>query len=85
MATSELSSEEKKAYRKAFDHFDKNNDGTININELGDVMKNLGKNPSKEELKGKKKLFRKKICRKSIFFTNFSCSNIFSNSNFSIK
>ena len=54
MATSELSSEEKKAYRKAFDHFDKNNDGTININELGDVMKNLGKNPSKEELRGKK-------------------------------
>merc|ERR1711894_374026 len=50
MATSEMSKEEVNAYRKAFDHFDKNNDGTINIKELEDVMKSMGKDPSKEEL-----------------------------------
>merc|ERR1712062_265521 len=48
--TTEMSKEEINAFRKAFDHFDKNNDGTINIKELGDVMKSMGKDPSKEEL-----------------------------------
>ena len=40
------------AYRKAFDHFDKNQDGTINIEELGDVMRSMGKDPTEVELKG---------------------------------
>ena len=52
--TTEMSKEEINAFRKAFDHFDKNNDGTINIKELGDVMKSMGKDPSKEELQGEK-------------------------------
>ena len=47
-----LSDEELQAYKKAFDHFDKNKDGTINITELGEVMKSLGKDPSQEELTG---------------------------------
>ena len=57
MATSEMSKEEVNAYRKAFDHFDKNNDGTINIKELEDVMKSMGKDPSKEELQGEKQVW----------------------------
>ena len=64
MATSEMSKEEMNAYRKAFDHFDKNNDGTINIKELGDVMKSMGKDPSKEELQGEKQFF----CSTFLFF-----------------
>ena len=47
-----LSEEELQTFKKAFDHFDKNKDGTINITELGEVMKSLGKDPTKEELTG---------------------------------
>lgn len=36
--------------RKAFELFDKNKDGTINLHELGDVMKSLGRDPTTEEL-----------------------------------
>jgi len=41
-----------KALRQAFEHFDKNGDGTISIDELADVMKSCGKSPSKQELEG---------------------------------
>ena len=41
-----------KALKQAFQHFDKNGDGTISIEELADVMKSCGKNPSKQELEG---------------------------------
>lgn len=37
--------------KKAFELFDKNKDGTICISELEDVMKSLGRDPTKEELK----------------------------------
>ena len=57
-----LSDEELQAYKKAFDHFDKNKDGTINITELGEVMKSLGKDPSQEELTGNISFFAKQFC-----------------------
>ena len=44
-----------KALKQAFEHFDKNGDGTISIEELADVMKSCGKKPSKQELEGRKK------------------------------
>ena len=48
-----LSKSEIEAYKKAFDLFDKNKDGRINKEELRNVMKQVGKDPSDEELKGK--------------------------------
>jgi hypothetical protein len=39
--------------KQAFELFDKNNDGTINLSEMKEVMKTLGRDPSEEELKGK--------------------------------
>ena len=49
-----------KALKQAFEHFDKNGDGTISIEELADVMKSCGKKPSKQELEGTKnsRIFR---------------------------
>ena len=38
--------------RQAFELFDKNHDGTINLIELKEVMKTLGRDPTEEELKG---------------------------------
>ena len=38
-------------YMEAFKMFDQNNDGTITIEELGEVMHSLGRNPTKIELK----------------------------------
>ncbi len=49
----EMSKAEIKEYKKAFDMFDRNKDGTINRDELRAIMKELGKDPSEEELKGK--------------------------------
>ena len=36
---------------------DKNNDGTINLSEMKEVMKSLGRDPTEEELKGKVHVF----------------------------
>mgnify|MGYP003319126910 CR=1 FL=1 len=36
--------------KEVFDLFDKNKDGSISTNELGEIMKALGANPTKEEL-----------------------------------
>ena len=38
--------------KQAFELFDKNNDGTINLSEMKEVMKSLGRDPTEEELKG---------------------------------
>jgi len=46
-----LGPEQLAEYREAFNVFDKNGDGSIGTKELGFVMKNLGLNPTDEELK----------------------------------
>ena len=46
-----LSEERITEFKAAFDLFDKDRDGSINNKELGTVMRNLGQNPSEEELK----------------------------------
>ena len=38
-------------FKEHFEMFDKDGDGTITTNELGTVMKNLGQNPSQDELR----------------------------------
>ncbi|KAI9335474.1 calmodulin mutant SYNCAM56 [Obelidium mucronatum] len=38
-------------FKEAFGLFDKNNDGTITVDELGAVMRSLGQQPTEEELK----------------------------------
>ncbi|KAM5338852.1 calmodulin-alpha-like [Glossophaga mutica] len=47
----ELSEEQVAEFKAAFTRFDKNGDGTINVQELGDVLKALGQNPTEDELK----------------------------------
>ena len=46
-----LSEEKITEFRAAFELFDKDRDGSITTKELGTVMRNLGQNPSEEELK----------------------------------
>lgn len=47
----ELSQEQVAEFKAAFSRFDKNKDGTINVQELGDILKTLGQKPTEEELK----------------------------------
>nr|XP_004662458.1 calmodulin-like protein 5 [Jaculus jaculus] len=46
-----LPKEQVEEFHAAFSRFDKDGDGHINVQELGDVMKALGKDLSEEELK----------------------------------
>ena len=46
-----LSEERITEFKAAFELFDRDRDGAINNNELGTVMRNLGQNPSEEELR----------------------------------
>ena len=46
----DLSRQQLKELREAFRLFDKNNEGKIGVEELGEVMKTMGLDPSKEEL-----------------------------------
>ncbi len=48
----DLTKRQREEYREAFDMFDRNRDGKISPGELGEVMKSLGFDPTKEELKG---------------------------------
>ena len=47
----DLSEERITEFKAAFELFDQDRDGTINNKELGTIMRNLGQNPSEEELK----------------------------------
>ena len=47
----QLTEEEIENFREAFKIFDKNDDGSITIQELGVVMKSLGQNPTEDEMK----------------------------------
>ena len=44
----QLTDEQVAEFREAFLVFDKDGDGTITLNELATVMRNLGQNPTKE-------------------------------------
>ena len=46
-----LSEEKITEFRAAFELFDKDRDGKITTKEVGTLMRNLGQNPSEEELK----------------------------------
>ena len=50
MATAELTVEQAAEYREAFALYDANNDGTITVRELGQAMRQLGQDPTDEEL-----------------------------------
>ena len=64
--------EEVAEFQAAFNRFDKNKDGHINVQELGDVMKQLGKNLSHEELLGPSVFCSDASC---YFNTSFWCQN----------
>ena len=44
-------SKQYKDMKSAFDYFDKNHSGRINVSELAGAMKNIGRNPSDQEIK----------------------------------
>ena len=48
----DLTPEQRAMYKKAFELFDKNNDGKISVKDLEKMMNGLGMNPTKDELKG---------------------------------
>ena len=45
-----VTEEQIETYKEAFSMYDKNGDSKITIDELGDVVRNLGINPSKQKL-----------------------------------
>ena len=45
-----LTDEQKAEIKEAFNFFDKDKDGSIDVNELNNVMKSLGKNPTDNEM-----------------------------------
>ena len=45
-----LTDDQKGEIKEAFNFFDKDKDGSIDITELNNVMKSLGKNPTDSEL-----------------------------------
>ena len=47
-----LTDEQLAEFKEVFALFDKDGDGTITAQELGTVMRSMGKNPSMEELVG---------------------------------
>ncbi|EDO33580.1 predicted protein [Nematostella vectensis] len=47
----DLTEEEIAEYKEAFSLFDKDGDGTVTTAELGTVMRNLGQNPTDEEIR----------------------------------
>lgn len=49
--TSQLTADEINTFKEAFNHFDKDGNGEISIDELGFVMKSLGQNPTDTELR----------------------------------
>ncbi len=49
-ADSILTANEIAEYKKAFDLFDKNGDGRISKDELGQIIKNLNQDPADEDL-----------------------------------
>jgi calmodulin len=46
----ELTAEQIAEYKEAFSLFDKDGDGSITFKELGTVMRQLGLNPTEDEL-----------------------------------
>lgn len=48
--TVDLTEETIKEFREAFSLFDKDGDGSISVQELGTVMRNMGQNPTDGEL-----------------------------------
>ena len=50
MTTSNLPEELIQQYRKAFAHYEKEEDGKISPKDLGIVMRSLGQNPTEAEL-----------------------------------
>ena len=45
-----LTDDQKGEIKEAFNFFDKDKDGSIDVNELNNVMKSLGKNPTDNEM-----------------------------------
>jgi calmodulin len=47
-----LTNEEITEFKAAFDYFDRDRDGKIDINELCGFMRNFGQNPNEDDLRG---------------------------------
>ena len=50
-ADHQLSPEEILAYKEAFAYFDQDGNGSITVEELGEVLNQMGQNPTEQELK----------------------------------